>query len=96
MKTFDLCRVCNGLCKGLCKAKAPPLLGCAGCAGLMRARVRVTKFIIKNINIISRVINTPAHPAHPAHACIDVVCRQAHPCTDPCTPLHTLTLYVYH
>lgn len=44
---------------------------CAGCAGLMRARIRESNSIIVTIlkHTLTRTrIYTPAHPAHPAHA----------------------------
>ena len=44
---------------------------CAGCAGVMRMRVRESNSIIVSIlkHTLTRTrIYTPAHPAHPAHA----------------------------
>lgn len=62
---------------------------CAGCAGLMRARIRESVSIIVSIckHIPTRTrIYTPAHPARPAHALFyapltvqGYVCTPAHP-----------------
>ena len=62
---------------------------CAGCAGVMRARIRESVRIIVSIynNALTRTrTNTPAHPAHPAHALFyagltvqGYICTPAHP-----------------
>lgn len=39
----------HGLCRGLCRVNTACLLGCAGCAGLMRARTREKLKIIVSI-----------------------------------------------
>lgn len=89
MKVTNLCRVCRGVCRVLCRVNPACLLGCAGCAGVMRVRTREIKIFFNKINNILSRVESPLHTLHTLHtqACARLADMRtpahtpAHPCT---------------